>query len=110
MRTLNVRWLWTLTIVLQSAGKSFSAVLGRSKFEEGEWVLIVGPPSTQGWVDRLRGRRPESYSELALTCRKLHTVLAGLTGVSETRWYFQGPRSQSEAVSTPDELPWPQIQ
>jgi hypothetical protein len=109
MRTIDVGSLATLTIILQGAGKSFCAVLGRSKFEEGEWILIVGPPSTPGFVNLLRGRRSESYAELALTCMKLHKVLAGLTGVSAARWYFEGPRSQSEAVSTPDELPWPQI-
>jgi hypothetical protein len=98
LRTIDVRWLATLTMVLPGARDSWVAVLGRSQFEPGEWILIVRPPSTQSWLDRLRGRRPESNAELALTCRKLHTILAGLTGVGALRWYFEGPRSQSEAA------------
>jgi hypothetical protein len=109
MQTIDVRWFPTLMMVLPGARGSTVAVLGRSQFEANEWILIVGPPPTQSWLDRLRGRRPESNAELALTCRKLHTNLAGLTGVSALRWYFEGRRSQSEAVSTPDELPWPEV-
>jgi hypothetical protein len=106
-QTVNVASLATLTIVLKTAAKSFSAVLGESKYEKDEWVLIVGPPDGPSLLDRLRGQKSVSSPELELTCRKIHKVLAATPGISATRWYFEGPRSQGKAVSTPDELPWP---
>jgi len=108
MQVVPTGRLATLAVVLPAGGPSFSAVLGPSHFAQNEWILIVGAPNTPGMLDWLRGERPESYTELARVCAKIHAVLASVVNVSNERWYFEGPRSQSAAVSTPDELPWPQ--
>ena len=101
VRIVNFGPLATLAVVLGMGEKSVTAALGNSKFETSEWILIVG--STE-----LSSRQKATPSpELETACRKIHAVLAVTPGVSATRWYFEGPNSQSNAVSTPDELAWP---
>ena len=101
VQIVNFGPLATLAVVLGTGEKSVPAVFGNSKFETGEWILIVGSPD-------LSSRQKATPSpELETACRKIHTVLAVTPGVSATRWYFEGRTSQSNAVSTPDELAWP---
>jgi hypothetical protein len=84
-------------------------LLDRSKYEDAEWVLLVGPSQTPGLVDLLRGRKPVDYSpELLRVCREIHTALTGIPGITAVRWYFEGFNSQTAAVATTDELPWSQ--
>src|SRR6476469_8955623 len=42
-------------VVLQLEGQSYMAVLGRSKYGNDEWILLVGPPDAPGLLDRIRG-------------------------------------------------------
>ncbi len=107
-RVIKTGFLAPLAVELPAGEKTFSAVLGRSKYEDDEWILIVGPLEGPGLLDRLRGRRPISeVPELMRTCREIHQMLAAISGITAVRWYFEGRDTQSEAVATPDELPWP---
>ena len=93
--------------VLQTGQKSYSMVLGKSKYEKDEWVLLVGPSETPGLFDLLRGRKPVAHSpELQQVCREIHAALTAISGITAVRWYFEGFHSQTAAVATPDELPW----
>lgn len=99
--------LASLVITFQTGNKSFSAVLGKSKYEDGEWLMLIGPPSAPGLLDRIRGHREDAgIAELMAGCREIHSMLTGISGISAIRWYFEGSRTQSAAVETPDELPW----
>jgi hypothetical protein len=99
--------LASLVITFRTGDKSFSAVLGSSKYEDGEWLMLIGPPSTPSLLDRIRGRREDvGITELMAGCREIHAMLIGIPGLSAIRWYFEGSRTQSAAVETPDELPW----
>jgi hypothetical protein len=97
-----------LAVELRAGAKTFSAVLGRSKYEDGECILIVGPLETPGLLGRLLGRKPISeVPELMLTCQEIHEMLTAISGITAVRWYFEGRKTQSAAVATADELPWP---
>lgn len=79
----------------------------KSKYEDAEWILLVGPLDKPTLLDRLRGRKPISdVPALMLICREIHAMLTAISGVSAVRWYFEGFGSQTSAVATPDELPW----
>jgi hypothetical protein len=107
VRVVKSRLLAPWAAVLQTGEKSFSVVLGRSKYAADEWILIVSPPDTPSLLNRLRGRTPPSdASELMATCRKIHAVLTVVPNISAVRWYFEGFNNQTTAVATPDELPW----
>jgi hypothetical protein len=107
-RVIKTGFLAPLAVELRAGAKTFSAVLGRSKYEDGEWILIVGPLKAPGLLDRLLGRKPISeVPELMLTCREIHQMLTAISGITAVRWYFEGRNTQSAAVATPDELPWP---
>jgi hypothetical protein len=93
------------------AGKQefFTVMLGRSKYEKDEWVLLVGPAEISGLSNLIGRRKPTECSpELIQICQEIHAFLTATPGISATRWYFEGFRSQSAAVATPDELPWTQ--
>jgi hypothetical protein len=108
VRVIKTGFLAPLAVELRTGVKIFSAVLGRSKYEQGEWVFIVGPLKTPGLLDRLMGRKPVSeVPELKLTCRVVHQVLTATPSITAIRWYFEGRKTQAEAVETPDELTWP---
>lgn len=97
---------WTIHVGLDQES-SFTVILGRSKYEKDEWILLVGPSQTPGLLDLMRGRKSVGYSPgLMRICREIHAFLARVSGFTAIRWYFQGFRSQSTAVATPDELPW----
>lgn len=82
-------------------------LLDRSKHENDEWILLVGPSQTPGLLALLRGRKPVDYSpELVQVCGEIHTALTGISGITAVRWYFEGFHSQTAAVTTPDQLPW----
>jgi hypothetical protein len=95
VRVVKARFLAPWAAVLQTGEKSFSVVLGRSKYAADEWILIASPPDP-----------PSDASELMATCRKIHAVLTAIPNISAVRWYFEGPKNQTTAVATPDELPW----
>jgi hypothetical protein len=96
-----------LAVALQAGAKSFSVVLGRSKYEDGEWILLVGPPHSPSLLDRLLSRRPASDTpELMQLCREIHAMLTPIPGVTDIRWYFAGRNGQTSAFAAPDELPW----
>jgi hypothetical protein len=101
--------LGSWAIELEVGQKSFTMLLDRSKYEDGEWVLLVGPSRTPGLLDLLRGRKPVDYSpELVQVCREIHGALSEIPRITALRWYFEGFHSQTVAVATPDELPWNQ--
>lgn len=86
---------------------SFSVMLNRSKYGHDDWVLLIGALQSAGLSGASRGRTPTaSSSELVRVCRDIHAYLAATPGISAVRWYFEGFRSQTAAVATPDELPW----
>jgi hypothetical protein len=73
--------------------------LVESKYDDDEWILLVGPLGTQ----------MANTPEVMLVCREIHALFATVAGITAIRWYFKGFRGQSrEAVATPDELPWTQ--
>jgi hypothetical protein len=76
-------------------GSEFWVMLKRSQYENenDQWILFIGP------VRNL-------YPELRQVCREIHAMLTSTPGITDVFWYFEGSRSQSEAVVTPDELPW----
>jgi hypothetical protein len=105
VRVMKARLLAPWAVVLQKGEKSFSAVLGRSKYAADEWVLIVSPPDTPSSLGR--GLSPPSdASGPVVICREIHAVLTAIPNISAVRWYFEGFRNQTAAVATPDELPW----
>jgi len=94
-------------IVLQIGQQTFPAVLSRSKYGNDEWIMLIASPDSAGLFDRMRGRKEIASSPgLLQVCRDIHTVLTATAGISDVRWYFEGFRSQSAAVATPDELLW----
>jgi hypothetical protein len=108
VRAIKPGFLAPLAVELRAGAKTCSAVLGRSKYEDGEWILIVGPLRSPGLLDRLLGRKPFSeVPHLMLTCREIHEMLTVISGITAVRWYFVGRNTQSAAVATADELPWP---
>ena len=103
VQLLNSRFLPPMTAVLSAEGRSFAMVLGKSKYEAGEWILIVGPSDSPSQWARLRRQRPVSnVAELRRVCDTIHELLIALPGVSALRWYFEGARNPT----TPRELPW----
>ena len=93
-------------VVLQLERQSYAAVLGPSKHGNDEWILLLGPPDAS---DRIRGDESTVSQEgLIRISREVHAVLTTIRGISAVRWYFEGPRTQTAAVATPDELPWGQ--
>ena len=107
VRIIKSRFLAPLVVVLQAGKKSYSVVLGRSKYADDEWLLLVGSPDTPKLLDRLCRRQPLfDSSELMLICREIHALLTAIPNISAVRWYFEGFRSQTIAVASPDELPW----
>ncbi|MFL6604742.1 MAG: hypothetical protein ACJ8R9_25875 [Steroidobacteraceae bacterium] len=108
VRVIKTGFLAPLAVELRAAAKTFSAVLGRNKYEGDEWILIVGPLEGPGLLDRLLGRKPISeVPDLMLTCREIHGMLTAISSITAVRWYFEGRNTQSAAVATADELPWP---
>ena len=109
--SVRVRKTWLFgswSVALQMGQKSyFRMFVARSKYENDEWVLLIGPLDIPPLRELLRGRKPVTYSpELVQTCQEVHASLIGISGVTRIRWYFEGFHSQSAAVATPDELPW----
>jgi hypothetical protein len=99
---------WGPRIVnLQVEQKPMSVIWHPNRFNREEWILTVVPDLSSLW-DEFRRRKSELCTEqLKLVCRDIHGLLASVTGISDMRWYFDGfPRQGSEAVWTPDELPW----
>ena len=102
IRVIKSSFLASLIVVLQNGQKSYSMVLGRSKFADDEWLLLVSPSDAPGLLNRLCRRKPLiDTSELMLICREIHALLAAIPNISAVRWYFRG---QTTAVATPDEL------
>jgi hypothetical protein len=95
---LSMRWFFGSSVIgLQLGEKAFSVIWFRSRYENGEWIVVVVPVSLT------------NSPELVLICREIHTLLAATAGVTRIRWYSEGPRIQgAEVVTTPDELPWTQ--
>jgi hypothetical protein len=93
-------WFWGPRLVVLPVGQeSFAVIFGRSKYDDDEWILLVGPLGTQ----------MANTPEVMLVCREIHALFATVAGITAIRWYFKGFRGQSrEAVATPDELPWTQ--
>jgi hypothetical protein len=107
VRVKQPLWLTPRFFVLGSGAQSVSAVVGQSKYAPGEWVLVVGPGGKRGLLDRLLSTDLSvSASELKHTCSRIHRALTAIPQLSAIRWYFEGTRTQSAAVHTPDELPW----
>ena len=107
VQLLNSRFLPPMTAVLSAEGRSFAMVLGKSKDEAGECILLVGPSDNPSQWARLRRQRPVSnVAELRRVCDTIHQLLTRLPGVSALRWYFEGARDPMPAVATPHELPW----
>jgi hypothetical protein len=106
-RVINTRLFSALTIVLGTADNSFSAVLGKSKYNDREWILLVGPQDQPTTSSRLLGHEQAiNVSALREICRKIHELLTSTPGLVDIRWYFEGTRRQTAAVATPGELPW----
>ena len=107
VQLFNSRFLPPMTAVLTAGGRSFALVLGKSKYEAGEWVVIVGPSDSPSlWARSGRQRPAANVAELRRVCDTIHELLSGLPGVSALRWYFEGARNPAPAVATPCELPW----
>ena len=92
---------------MQYQQRLFSALLGRNRHAEGEWILLSAPPRASTLLDRLLRREPRhDTQEVAAFCREIHTTLNTMPGITAIRWYFSGPRTQTPGVGSPDELPW----
>lgn len=97
---------WTVELQV-GPESSFTIMLNRSKYGNDEWVLLLDPLQSRGLLDILRGHKPTgSSSGLMQACRDIHAYLTATPGITAVRWYFEGFRSQTAAVATPDELPW----
>jgi hypothetical protein len=95
-RTIRAWFSVRYAVSLRVGQKSFLVLLVKSKYDSDEWIIQVTPNDT-----------PAGYSpELLQICREIHTLLAAEASISAIRWYFEGFRSQSHSVATPDELPW----
>lgn len=96
--------VWTMRIwfgasrvmILRSGAESHTGGFGQNRLRKGEWILAV-----------TAARSAERESQVMAVCRKIHQSLLATSGVTSVRWYFEGSKTQSPAVATPDELPWP---
>jgi hypothetical protein len=85
----------------------FSVMLRRSRYGNDEWILKIGPWRFWGLLKFVLGHNLTGFSpERMQLCREIHAMLTSTPGITAVRWYFEGVRSQSAAVATPDELPW----
>ena len=110
VRTLKTWFSGPWAIIIRGGGDSYSAALGRSKYGSSEWILVVAAArtGTAGLFDRVFQRRIQSnVSDVIGVCREIHQSLMAISDITDVRWYFEGSNSQSPAVATPDELPWP---
>jgi hypothetical protein len=109
-KPFRLRKMWFLGTwagVVPGERDSHGVAFGKSRYKKDDWVLVVSPPSTATLLDRVLGRRVVSdVADVMLLCRDIHALLTTIEGITAVRWYFEGPRSQTAAVTTPDELPW----
>ena len=85
----------------------FTLCFTRSRYENGEWILFVRALDAPTLLGRLhRFEQTTCTSELMLISQNIHSMLVGISGISAIRWYFEDKRVQSQAVDTPDRLPW----
>jgi len=107
VRVRKAPGLTSWLVVLNSGTQTVAAVIGPSKYDPGEWILIVGPGERLGLLDRLlRTNLSVPTPELKHACSRIDRALAAIPGLSAVRWYFEGTQTQSAAVTTPDELLW----
>jgi len=96
----------SLAATLTLASSQFVAVLGPSKYVDGEWVLLISHEDRPTFFGRLFKKNLTSNNEeLRLACRRIHEALISSPEIGSIRWYFEG-RKQPQAVLTPDELLW----
>jgi hypothetical protein len=97
-RTIKTWFLVRHAISVRVGQKSFLVNVVKSNYDSEEWIIQVTPNDT-----------PVGYSpELLQICGEIHALFAADATNSAIRWYFEGFRSQSHSVATPDELPWTQ--
>ena len=107
LRVIKAKFVAPWAAVLRVGAQDCSIVLGKSRFADDEWILIVSPPGAATIFERLMKRQPRpDVDGLKLSCRTIHAVLVAIPNVSRIRWYFEGFSSQSGAVGLPDQLPW----
>src|SRR6266403_3563571 len=72
---LSMRWVFgSSAVALQLGEKAFSVIWFRSRYENGEWIVVVVPaPLTNS-------------PELVLICREIHTLLTATARGSRIRW------------------------
>ena len=51
-------------------------------------------------------RLTSDTSTLQVICREVHDAIVSAPSISAVRWYFKNLATQTDAVATPDELPW----
>jgi hypothetical protein len=89
--------------------RTLLVILGRSRWDRDEWVLMVG--AIYDSVGRFRrSKRIRPVQQLKNICLEIHSILTQIPDISDVRWYFQVSRRRSNVVARPDQLPWVQSQ
>lgn len=98
------RGTWTVDIKTETG--SVKVMLARSEFEKNEWRLMAGSWRIPSYYI-LAKNKPQRYDAALLeVCREIHYLLSHTPSVRNIRWYFEGSDRQTEAVLTPDDMPW----
>jgi hypothetical protein len=98
--TVRVKRNWTIVhwrIDLAVKEDRFTLLLKR--YGNGLWSWLVAP----------REFRVQSDSDtpiLQVVCREVHDAIVNAPSISAVRWYFKDLATQTDAVATPDDLPW----
>jgi hypothetical protein len=92
VRTVRIWFGGARLMFLKAGSESHTGGFGKSRYRKGEWILAVTTT-----------RRVGFESQVAV-CRKIHESLLEISGITRVRWYFEGSKTQSPAVETPEEL------
>lgn len=98
--TVRAKRNWTIVhwrIDLAVREERFTLLLKR--YRNGAWTWLVAPRE-------FRVQLESDTSTLQSVCREVHNALVNAPSISAVRWYFRDLATRTEAVATPDELPW----
>ncbi len=86
---------WRIDLVVEK--ERFTLLLKR--YRGGLWSWLVAPREFSVQLD-------SDTSTLQVVCREVHNAIGNAPSISAVRWYFKDLATQTDAVATPDELPW----
>jgi hypothetical protein len=86
---------WRIDLIVKD--EPFTLLLKR--YRSDLWCWMVAPRELPAHMD-------SDNSTLQVVCREVHKAIGHAPNISDVRWYFKDLATQSDAVASPDELPW----